>query len=70
MSAGADTKANAFGAAGALQRGHSAPLEPIAQLGDALCSVGAITPGVAELVVGQAAMSGARMVSGQAFRRS
>ena len=28
---------------GALQRGHGAPLEPLAQLGDALGSVGAIT---------------------------
>ena len=34
MSAGADTKANAFGAAGALQRGHGAPLQPLAERTD------------------------------------
>ena len=42
---------------GALERGHGAPLERLAQLGDALCSVGAAGPIIeaAELVVGQAA---------------
>jgi hypothetical protein len=35
-SAGADTKANAFGAAGALERGHGALLEPLAQRSDPL----------------------------------
>ena len=62
MSAGADTKANAFGAAGALQRGHGAPLEPLAQLRDALGGVGATAARVeaAELVDGQTAMGWAR----------
>ena len=66
MSAGADTKANAFGAAGALQRGHGAPLEPLAQLGDALRGVGAAAVPIkaAELVVAQAA-KGRRSVSGR-----
>ena len=61
---GADIKANAFGAGGALERGHGAPLEPLAQLGDALGGVGATALPVeaAELVFVQAAMSGARMV--------
>ena len=60
VSRGADTKANAFGAAGALQRGHGAPLEPLAQLGDALRGVRAATHEVeaAELVVRQAIMGG------------
>ena len=51
---------------GALQRGHGAPLEPLAQLGDALGSVGAAHPAVeaAELVVGQAA-KGTRSVNGR-----
>ena len=56
MSAGADIKANAFGAGGALERGHSAPLEPLAQLGDALrgvCAV-AILVEAAQRVVSQA----------------
>ena len=53
---GADTKANALGR-GALERGHVALLEPLAQLGDALGGVGAVamTVDAAELVVGQAA---------------
>ena len=39
---------------GALERGHGAPLEPLAQLGDALRSVGALSTIIeaAELVVG------------------
>ena len=54
MSMGADTKARG---GGALQRGHGAPLEPLAQLGDALRSVGAVAFEVeaAELVVDQTA---------------
>ena len=42
---------------GTPQRGHGAPLEPLAQLGDALSSVGAIAAAIeaAELVVGQTA---------------
>eukprot|EP00964_Phaeocystis_antarctica_P009108 scaffold4936_cov73-Phaeocystis_antarctica.AAC.3 len=42
---------------GALQRGHGAPLEPLAQLDDALGGVGALTELVdaTELVVGQTA---------------
>ena len=60
LSAGADTKANTLGAGGALQRGHGAPLEPLAQLGDALGSVGAaaILIEATDLVVGQAASMG------------
>ena len=40
---------------GALQRGHGAPLEPLAQLGEALSGVGTAPPAVeaAELAVGQ-----------------
>ena len=53
---GADTKANALGR-GALERGHVALLEPLAQLGDALGGVGAFAAiiNAAELVPGQAA---------------
>ena len=36
---GVDTKSNTWGA-GALERGHGAPLEPLAQLGDAQGGVG------------------------------
>ena len=48
---------------GALERGHSASLEHLAQLGDALRGVGAFANRVdaAELVVGQTAMR--RMLS-------
>ena len=62
MSAGADTKANTLGVAGALERGHAASLEPLAQLGDALRGVGATAVEVqpAELVAGQTAMGWAR----------
>ena len=51
---------------GALQRGDRAPLEPVAQLGDALRGVGAVAVPIkaAELVVGQAAM-GRRSVDGR-----
>ena len=57
---GADTKANARVRGGALQRGHSAPLEPLAQLDDALGSVGSqcqimILVEAAECVTSQAA---------------
>ena len=53
---GVDRKARMQGG-GALERGHGAPLERLAQLGDALGSVVAGPPGgdAAELVVGQAA---------------
>ena len=61
MSAGADTKANARGG-GAHERGDEAPLEPLAQLGDALGGVGALElhdavvhVDTAELVAAQAA---------------
>ena len=56
VSMGADTKANTR-AGGALERGHRASLERLAQLGDTLGDVGA-SPDVgeaAELVVGQTA---------------
>ena len=59
VSMGADRKANTVwgGAGGALERGHGAPLEPLAELGDALGGVGAVTLIIeaAELVVIQAA---------------
>ena len=47
---------------GALERGHGAPLEPLAQLRDALGGVGAkaVRVEAAELVVGQTAMGWAR----------
>ena len=55
MSTGVDTKSNTWGA-GALERGHGAPLEPLAQLGDALGGVDAVAAPVeaTELVLGQA----------------
>ena len=45
------------GGCGALKRGHSAPLETLAKLGDALGGVGAVTltNEAAERVIGQAA---------------
>ena len=51
---------------GALERGHGAPLEPLAELGDALGGVGAVTLIIeaAELVTGQAA-KGRRSVNGR-----
>ena len=54
---GADRKANTLGRRGALERGHGAPVEPLAQLGDALGSVGSTAAPVeaTELVLGQAA---------------
>ena len=52
---GVDRKANTQGG-GALERGHGAPLEPLAQLDDALRSIGAGPLGdAAEQVVGQTA---------------
>ena len=70
VSRGADTKANALGVGGALERGHSALLEPLAQLGDALGGVGAAAAAIlieaTDLVVGQAAsMGGSESVSGR-----
>ena len=53
MSRGADTKANTFGGGGALERGDGAPLEPLAQLGDAHGGVG--TPDFAILILVEAA---------------
>ena len=51
-----DTKANTQGG-GALERGHSAPFEPLTQLGDALGRVGAVASEAeaAELVPRQTA---------------
>ena len=56
MSTGADTKANTPGG-GALERGHCAALEALAQLSDALSGVSAFAVEVdaAEMVFGQAA---------------
>ena len=64
MSTGADTKANTRGG-GALDRDHGATLERLAELGDALGGVGAITLIIeaAELVTGQAA-KGRRRIKG------
>ena len=61
---GVDRKASMRGG-GALERGHGAPLERLAQLGDALGGVGAAAAMVkaAELVVGQTA-KGKRSVNG------
>ena len=52
---------------GALERGHGAPLEPLAQLGDALGGVGAVAilMEAAELVPGQAAGERRKYVNGR-----
>ena len=56
MSVGVDRKVSTLGRS-APERGHGACLEPLAQLGDALGGVGALSTPVeaAELVVAQAA---------------
>ena len=55
MSMGADTEANIWGPGGALERGHRASLERLAELGDTLGGVGALAILDAEQrVVGQA----------------
>ena len=63
---GADREANTLGRRSALERGHGAPLEPLAQLGDGLGGVGAVTAPVdaTELVAGQTA-KGKRGVNGR-----
>ena len=63
---GADKNASDRGG-GALERGHGAPLEPLAQLGDALGGVGAAAALVdaAELVAGQAGKVGSGSVNGR-----
>ena len=55
---GIDTQANTLGRRGALERGHGASLERLAQLVDALGGVGAAASVVkaAELVASQTAM--------------
>ena len=65
VSMGADTS-DSSGGCDALERGHGAPLEPLAELGDALGGVGAVTIIIeaAELVTGQAA-KGRRSVNGR-----
>ena len=71
MSAGADMKANTWGG-GALERGHGTPLEPLAERSDALSGVLAvpiILVDATELVVGQTAMGGTRVVSEQVCQR-
>ena len=57
MSTGADTEANTPQGGGALERGHDAPLERLAQLSDALSGVGVFAEHVdaAERRFGQAA---------------
>ena len=61
---GADTKANTLWGGGAPERGHGAPLERLAQLGEALDGVGAsvVIINAAELVSVQPA-KGRRGVS-------
>ena len=72
MSKGVDTKSNTRGG-GAPERGHGAPLEPLAQLGDAQGGVGTLDIAIiilveaAELVAIQAA-KGRRGVSMDADR--
>ena len=65
LSAGADAKASTRGG-GARQRDDGAPLETLAQLGDALHGVGAavVTVNTAELVVVQTARVGVGGVNG------
>ena len=65
MCQGALTDRQTLGGGGALKRGHSAPLEPIAHLSDTLRGVGAarIVVEAAELVVAQAAKVGSGTVS-------
>ena len=65
MSLGADRIASILERR-ALERGHSAPLDPLAELGDTLGGVGAFSLFVeaAELVVSQAA-KGRRSVNGR-----
>ena len=69
LSAGADKQASTWGV-GAPQRGHGAPLEPLADLGDALRSVGAGPPQgvITKPVIVQAAMG--RVVSMGADRKA
>ena len=66
LSTGVDRKANTRGG-GALERGHGAPLEPLAQLGDAVGGVVAFAIPVeaAELVRRQAAKVGSGGVNGR-----
>ena len=63
---GALTQKQTLWGGGALERGHGAPLERLAQLGDALGGVGTVTEIIeaAELVTGQAA-KGRRSVNGR-----
>ena len=59
---GAEIKGQTLCGGGALERGHGASLEPLAQLGDALGGVAAVAPAVdaAELAAGQAATENRR----------
>ena len=64
VSAGADKKTNYSRGGGALERRHGTPLEALAQLGDALGSVGTasiaivVSVDAAEHVISQAAREG------------
>ena len=70
VSMGADTRANTRGG-GALERGHGALLERLAQLGDALVGVGTLVITInifveaAELVCRQTASTGMGSVNGR-----
>ena len=71
----AQTRKQTLWVGGALERGHSAPLEPLAQLWDDLRVVGALDMShlmveATEPVAGQAVMSGARMVREQECQRA
>ena len=62
---GADTKANTLWGGSAPERGHGASLERLAELGDALCGVGARNSAIcvepAERVTNQAAREWTRV---------
>ena len=68
MSMGADTKANTFGGSGALERGDRAPLEPLAQLGDAYGCVGTLDILARELAIISIPVDAAELVLSQAAK--
>jgi hypothetical protein len=66
------TERQTLGGSGALERGHGAPLEPIAQLSNTLRGEGAAAKVVeaAELAVAQAAKVGSGTVSAGADKKA